>query len=166
MTTINEISILLLPDSRKIREEVSPMHIRCTPFDHAHVALFAAGVEALGLPDVHVKHRLALGSPVAGDLAPTHSWEESKEPSRPMGLDFDDLPHEQWNEFLHEDIARRVALEQECLSVEELIGKATATSMPPAVITALIESFEAKRAELEAFDKRKLGKMKKKWGIV
>ena len=107
VATINEISILLLPDSRKIREEVSPMHIRCTPFDHAHVALFAAGVEALGLPDVHVKHRLALGSPVAGDLAPTHSWEESKEPSRPMGLDFDDLPHEQWNAFLHEDIARR-----------------------------------------------------------
>ena len=53
-----------------------------------------------------------------------------------------------------DDLAFRVTLEQECGNIEELIGKATATSMPPAVITALFESLEAKRAELEVVNTR------------
>ena len=103
---LDAVSCSLLPLTRKIREELSPQHIRCTPFEHAHIAYAAATREALDSPDVDLPVRLALGSVVAGDLPPTHAWDKG-DVSRPLGLDFDDLPHKQWNEWLHADILRR-----------------------------------------------------------
>ena len=99
----------LEPLSRQIRQRFSPQHILCTPFEHAHCALFAAIVEAIpDLKDSSIAQRLALGAPVAGDLPPTHAWDEGEVP-RKLGLDFDDLPHDQWNEWLECDIAVRAA---------------------------------------------------------
>lgn len=43
---------------------------------------------------------------MAGDLTPTHAWDGQYKP-RYTGLDFDDLPHSQWNEWLHVDVARQ-----------------------------------------------------------
>ena len=103
---LSRISDSLLRLSGRIREQLSPQHIRCTPFDHAHIAFFAAIREALDLPDRDLAVRLALGSPVAGDLPASAAWDDAFVP-RPLGLDFDDLPHEQWNAWLAADVAAR-----------------------------------------------------------
>jgi len=82
----------------------------CRPlFEHVYVAYFAAVREALELEDVGLPVRLALGAIVAGDLPAVHVWESAKEAfvPRPLGLDYDDLPHAQWNAWLAEDLERR-----------------------------------------------------------
>ena len=80
-----------------------------TPFEHVHVTYFAAVREALELDDVDLPVRLALGAIVAGDLPAVHAWEGAEEAlvPRPLGLDYDDLPHAQWNTWLAEDLERR-----------------------------------------------------------
>ena len=105
------ISLSLLELSRAIREQLSPQHVRCTPFQHVHVAFFAAIVEALDLPDRDLPVRIALGSPVAGDLPACRAWDPADKP-RPLGLGFDDLPHEQWNAWLASDVAERAASDE------------------------------------------------------
>lgn len=107
MAIMTEVSEGLLPLTRQIRDELAPMHIRCNPFEHAHTALFAAIVQALDLPDKDLAYRVALGAPVAGDIFTTHTWQESRPLKRPLGLDFDDLPHAQWNAWLDGDIVAR-----------------------------------------------------------
>ena len=74
-----------------------------------HVTYFAAVREALELDDVDLPVRLALGAIVAGDLPAVHAWEGAEEAlvPRPLGLDYDDLPHAQWNTWLAEDLERR-----------------------------------------------------------
>ena len=57
-------------------------------------------------PDINVAVRSLLGTQVADDLEPT--W-GCAEPTRKAGLDFDDLPHTQWNEFVDKDVVRRAA---------------------------------------------------------
>ena len=100
------VSDSLLGLSRRLRESISPPHIRCTPFAHAHSALAAAVVAALQIEDGDLPLRMLVGAPVAGDLTPTHAWDGQYKP-RSTGLDFDDLPHSQWNEWLHVDVARQ-----------------------------------------------------------
>jgi hypothetical protein len=107
---ITRISDSLLALSRQIREELSPQHVRCTPFEHAHIALFAAVREALDLPDRDLPVRMALGCPVAGDLPACKAWDAASVP-RPLGLDFDDLPHTQWNAWLAQSVAERAESE-------------------------------------------------------
>ena len=103
---IERVSVSLLPLTRKIREEVSPQHIRCTPFEHVHIALVAAIVEALDWPDTDLPARLAIGAQVTGVLEPTNVWDVQDRPSS-LGLSFLDLPHEQWNAWLAADIESR-----------------------------------------------------------
>ena len=103
---IERCSEMLQPLSKALRDKFSPPHIRCTPFEHAHVALLAAIREALDLPDVDLPARLLLGALVAGDLPPTCAWDMDHKP-RTLGLGFDDLRHDQWNAALARDIAER-----------------------------------------------------------
>ena len=53
---LDAVSDSLLPLSRQIRNELSPQHIRCTPFEHAHIASRVA----VSSPSVHttVSHRV------------------------------------------------------------------------------------------------------------
>ena len=100
------ISSRLVPLSTRLRERFSPAHIRATPMPHSHPALAAVIVEALGLGDTDAPLRMLLGAPVAGDLPPTRTWDPDFVP-RPLGLDFDDLPHDQWNTWLAQDAEQR-----------------------------------------------------------
>lgn len=88
------------------RQIFAPPHIRETPLPHTHNAFVAACIEALGLEDRDLPVRMLLGCPVAGDLPPTRAWDRGYVP-RPLGLDYDDLPHAQWNRWLARDAERR-----------------------------------------------------------
>lgn len=114
----------LEPLTRRIRETFSPQHIRCTPFEHPHIAFFAAVREALGKRDIDLPVRLALGAQIAGDLPPTGCWDSQSKP-RPAGLDFDDLPHSQWNEWLHKDVRRRATASPEAVAAARAVFEKT-----------------------------------------
>ena len=99
----------LAPLNRELRDALSPPHIRCTPFAHRSAVLEHVFMRAQKNPDIYVAVRSLLGTQVAGDLEPTHTW-GCAEPTREAGLDFDDLPHAQWNEFVDKDVVRRAAM--------------------------------------------------------
>ena len=99
----------LAPLNRELRDALSPPHIRCTPFAHRSAVLEHVFMRAQKNPDIYVAVRSLLGTQVAGDLEPTHTW-GCAEPAREAGLDFDDLPHAQWNEFVDKDVVRRAAM--------------------------------------------------------
>ena len=105
---LDAVSESLMGLTRQIREELSPQHIVCTPFEHVHVAYFAAIRNALELEDTELPVRLALGAIVAGDLPAIRAWEAADVP-RPLGLDYDSLPHRQWNGWLEADILERAS---------------------------------------------------------
>ena len=92
--------------SAQVRERFSPPHIRATPFKHAHNALAAAAIDGLGLDDRGLPARQVMGAPVAGDLPCVGAWDPAWKP-RPLGLDFHDLPHAQWNAWLASDVEKR-----------------------------------------------------------
>lgn len=122
VATIERIERSLRPLAARLREALSPPHIRCTPFEHANSAFSAAGIAALNDEDVDLPLRQLMGAPVAGDLPPTHSW-DGQTRSRSTGVDFDDLPHAQWNAYLHRSVARQAATPEGRVMAEAVWAK-------------------------------------------
>jgi hypothetical protein len=107
LAVMRALSRLLEPLSAHLRARFAPQHILSAPCQNAHVALFAALIEAMPeVADEDLPIRLVLGAPVAGVLPATHAWDE-QEPARPLGLDAHHLPHARWNAHLAADIERR-----------------------------------------------------------
>lgn len=103
---LEEVSASLEPLTERLRSELSPPHIKCTPFEHAHIALMAAMTRAVESQDIDLPVRLTLGALVSGDLPPTRAWDAGFT-ARSLGIGFDDLRHNKWNEWLARDIERR-----------------------------------------------------------
>ena len=100
--------VMLRQLSARLFRRFAPEHILRCPMRRTNPALAAALVVGLGLRDLDAPLRMVLGCPVAGDLPPTRVWDEGRVP-RPLGLDFDDLPHAAWNRWLVADAQRRFA---------------------------------------------------------
>ena len=122
VSTILALAESLKPLSKKLREEMSPPHIRCTPFDHVNPAFSAAVIAALNDKDHDMPLRQLMGAPVVGDLPPTYSWDPRFKP-RSLGMDFDDLPHADWNRWLHQDISERARSTQGATDAEAVWAK-------------------------------------------
>ena len=119
---VERIERSLRPLARRLREALSPPHIRCTPFGHANAAFSAAGIAALNDEDADLPLRQLMGAPVAGDLPPTNSWDRQTR-SRTTAVDFDDLPHAQWNAYLHRSVAQQAATPQGRVMAEAVWAK-------------------------------------------
>ena len=103
---VRRIADMLKPLSAKMRAKYSPQHIRCTAFEPMNMAFASACTMQLGLADRDLPMRMLLGTKVAGDLPPMRAWDPRYRP-RTLGLDFEDLPHGDFNAWLHGDIARK-----------------------------------------------------------
>ena len=104
--TLRDIAERLQPVSATVRARYSPQHIVCAATEPANVAFYYAATKALDLQDKDIATRMLLGAKVAGDLPATKAWDPKFKP-RSLGLDFEDLPHAQWNTWLARDVERQ-----------------------------------------------------------
>ena len=114
------IAASLVDLSSELRAKYSPQHVRCAHSEPINVAYVAAMTTALRLPDPQLAMRLLLGAKVAGDLPPTKAWDARFKPGS-LGMQFEDLPHGQWNEWLHGDIERRATSSSQAKETAEII---------------------------------------------
>ena len=122
------IAASLVDLSNELRAKYSPQHVRCAYFEPINVAYVAAMTNALRLPDTDLAMRLLLGAKVAGDLPATKAWDARFKPGS-LGMRFEDLPHGQWNEWLHGDIERRATRSGQARETAEIIRARTASEI-------------------------------------
>ena len=106
-----QVSGMLVPVTECLYAQFAPRHIaewRDRPL--IHVALFAALVRALSLPDLSIAADLVLGMPAWGELSPSGWWASLAPGSSPVApVQFTPDECAAWNEWLHGDIGRRPA---------------------------------------------------------
>ena len=95
----------LQPVNDELFQEYAPDHIRTSHHPRQHAAFLQAYSDALG-KGCAIANQLVLGLVIAGDLEDIGLWDVEHRP-RSLGLDFDDLPHAQWNDDLIERVRVR-----------------------------------------------------------